>query len=416
MLSCSIEFFPERDAEILAAIPAAPAVFLLRGDPAEPSAEPYLSKTANLKRRLHRLLAPPEERSRKLNLRERARRIEYTLTGSDFESGLLLYRTLRSVFPQTYRTRLRLRLAPLVRLNLDNPWPRAYVTRRIGRLRGRSLYYGPFPSRAAAEKFLNDSLDLFKMRRCDFELNPDPAFPGCIYSEMKMCLAPCFKGCSDEQYTAEVGRVRAYLDSGGQSLTAALAAEREGASTSLEFETAAAIHARLEKVAAARGLLPEIARSLERVTGVIVQRSADAGAVALFRVDAGILSGPLAFSVEQRQGKPVSMEARLLEALAAGGRVEAGDPPALVAPPSGPPVPARVSSATSALERMEHLALLKHWYYRSSRQGEIFLADQRGELPLRRMVRGVSRVLRGEKAVDFTAESAENTKGFSDRG
>jgi hypothetical protein len=36
-------------------------------------------------------------------------------------------------------------------------------------------------SRAAAEKFLNDSLDFFKMRRCVEDLHPDPAFPGCIY-------------------------------------------------------------------------------------------------------------------------------------------------------------------------------------------------------------------------------------------
>ena len=233
------------------------------------------------------------------------------------------------------------------------------------------------------------------MRRCDFDLNPDPAFPGCIYSEMKMCLAPCFKGCTDDEYTAEVDRVRAYLDSGGQSLTATLAAEREDASAGLQFEAAAAVHARLEKVAAARSLLPEIARSLERVTGVIVQRSADAGAVALFRVDAGILSGPVAFSVEQREGKPVSMEARLVAALAAAQ------------PPS--------SSMTSAVERMEHLALLKHWYYRSSRQGEIFLVDDRGDLPLRRVVRGVSRVFRGEKAQELTAEPAESARKIADR-
>lgn len=391
MLSSTVEFSPERDAEILAGIPAAPAVFLLRGDDA---AEPYASKTANLKRRLLRLLAPPEDRSRKLNLRQTARRIEYTLTGSDFESRLLLYRTLRAVFPQTYRKRLRLRPAPLVRLNLDNPWARAYVTRRIARLRGRSVYYGPFPSRAAAEKFLNDSLDLFKMRRCDFNLNPDPAFPGCIYSEMKMCLAPCFKGCTDEEYATEVGRVRAYLDSGGQSLTAALAAERESASTNLEFEAAAGIHSRVEKAEAARGLLPAIARPLERVRGVMVQRSAEPGAVALFRLDGGMFSGPIAFSVEQREGKPVSMEARITETLAA-------EPP---------------TSSGSATELMEHLALLKHWFYRSSRQGEIFLIDERGELPLRRVVRGVSRVFRGEKAQDFTAEPAESAKDMLNRG
>jgi len=45
---------------------------------------------------------------------------------------------------------------------------------------------------------------------------------------------------------------------------------------------------------------------------------------------------------------------------------------------------------------MEHIALLKRWFYRGSRAGEIFFASN-GELPLRRIVRGISRVFRGEK-------------------
>ena len=46
---------------------------------------------------------------------------------------------------------------------------------------------------------------------------------------------------------------------------------------------------------------------------------------------------------------------------------------------------------------MEHLALLKRWFYRSTRSGEIFFADIKGGLPLRRLVRGIARVYRGEK-------------------
>jgi hypothetical protein len=46
---------------------------------------------------------------------------------------------------------------------------------------------------------------------------------------------------------------------------------------------------------------------------------------------------------------------------------------------------------------MEHLALLKRWFYRSTRIGEIFFADPKGGLPLRRLVRGIARVYRGEK-------------------
>ena len=164
MLTERIEFQPERDSDIFSAVAAAPAVFLLRGEDA--NSEPYVSKTANLRRRLQRLLSAPEERTKRLNLRDRVRWIEYTLTGSDFESGFVLYRVLRAVFPKTYSNRLRLRFAPLVKLHLENEFPRASITTRVGRISGKNVYYGPFASRVAAEKFMNDALDFFKMRRC----------------------------------------------------------------------------------------------------------------------------------------------------------------------------------------------------------------------------------------------------------
>src|SRR6202035_1363956 len=142
-------------------------------------------------------------------------------------------RTLRSTFPKTYTDRLRLRFAPLIKLHMENEYPRASITTRLGRTGGNALYYGPFASRAAAEKFANDSLDFFKMRRCVDDLHPDPAFPGCIYSEMKMCLAPCFKGCTDDDYRAEVSRVQAYFNSSGDSLVREITAQRERASSGL---------------------------------------------------------------------------------------------------------------------------------------------------------------------------------------
>ena len=106
----------------MGALPAAPAVFLLRGEDA--SAEPYVSKTANLRRRMLRLLGPAEAGTKRLNLRERVRWLEYTPTSSDFESGFLLYKVLREVFPKTYSDRLHLRPAPLVKLILENAYPR----------------------------------------------------------------------------------------------------------------------------------------------------------------------------------------------------------------------------------------------------------------------------------------------------
>jgi excinuclease ABC subunit C len=374
VLTERIEFAPEQDVELFSAVPAAPAVFLLRGEDAQ--ADPYVSKTANLRRRLQRLLGPVEERTKKLNLRDRVRWIEYAATGSDFESGFLLYRVLRETFPKTYQNRLRFRFAPFVKFHMENEYPRASVTTRLGKLNGRNVYYGPFLSRIAAEKFMNDSLDFFKMRRCVDDLHPDPKFPGCIYSEMKMCLAPCFKGCTDEEYAAEVKRVEDYFDSGGDSLLRELGDQRERASANLAFEEAAGIHARVEKLKPVVGALPEIVHRLDRLSALMIQRSQIEGCVAFFRIDAGRIAGPCTFSIQApEREKSQSMEARVEEALQA--------------------LPA--AAARPALETMEHLALLKRWYYRGSRMGEIFFADDRGDLPMRRVVRGVSRVFRGEK-------------------
>jgi excinuclease ABC subunit C len=374
VLTERLEFVPEHDAEIFASIPARPAVFLLRGHDAQ--AEPYVSKTANLRRRLQRLLGAPTEQSKRLNLRDRVRWIEFSPTGSDFESGFLLYRMLRSALPEKYSERMRLRFAPLVKLHKQNAYPRASITTRLGRMGGVNLYYGPFVSRAAAEKFANDSLDFFKMRRCVDDLNPDPAFPGCIYSEMKMCLAPCFKGCTDDEYRTEVSRVQTFFDSAGGSLVREISAQRDQASANLDFENAAAIHARLEKLKPVLGQLPEIVRRIDLLTAVIVQPSAVAGSVALFRVDAGCLSGPANFAIQAAEhAKSQSMESRVQEALAE--------------------LPA--ASVASAHEAVEHLAILKRWYYRGSRVGEIFFANDQGELPMRRIVRGIARVYRGEK-------------------
>ncbi|MGC2109130.1 MAG: UvrB/UvrC motif-containing protein, partial [Candidatus Korobacteraceae bacterium] len=252
-----IEFVPDRDSELFNAAPASAAVFVLRGNE---GSEPYVGKTSNLRRRLQRLLGAVEGQSRKLNLRDRVRQVEWTPTGSDFEASLLLYKTLRAEFPASYEKRLRLRFAPLVKLILDNPYPRATVTTRISGMKSNARYYGPFPTRVAAEKFANDSLDLFKMRRCVDDLHPDPAFPGCIYSEMKMCLAPCFKGCTDEEYAAEVERVQQFFASGGQSLLREIERQRDEASANLDFEGAAALHARLEKVKAVVAQLHDIVR------------------------------------------------------------------------------------------------------------------------------------------------------------
>ena len=195
---------------MFAAAPAGAAVFVLRG---EEGSEPYVGKSSNLRRRLQRLLGAVEGRQAASSTCAIAcAAVEWTPTGSDFEASLLLYKTLRREFPKTYGDRLRLRFAPLVKLILDNPYPRATVTTRISGRKSGAQYFGPFADARGGGEVLPTTRWISS--RCGAAPTTSiliPAFPGCIYSEMKMCLAPCFKGCTDEEYAAEVERVQQYF-------------------------------------------------------------------------------------------------------------------------------------------------------------------------------------------------------------
>ena len=349
------------------AVPDAPGVLALQFD----QGPPYLCRTARLRRRVRRLLASPAAASGRPGLLQATRGAFYQPTGSAFESALLLYRLARQHRPENYRQYLKLRTPPFVKVHLANEYPRTYVTRKLtGR---RALFFGPFVSRAAAERFESAFLDLFKIRRCREEIVPDPAHPGCIYGEMDMCLRPCQARSSLEEYRAEVGRVVEFLDSGGASLVKVIERQRDEASAGLAFEEAASLHRQLQKVQEALKLTDELAREIDGLFGLVIQPSVSEQAVEIWMVYKGFLQTQATFAFAVEDGKPVSLDSRLRESLAAleprGGDIQ---------------------------ERADHLALLNRWYHSSWRSGEIVLFDRLDQLPYRRLVNAISRVAAGK--------------------
>ena len=402
-LDCGQQFDVARDGELFAALPDRPGVLLI--EMKNPAAQPYLARTADIRRAAERLLRTPEETSKRLNLRDVATRVRYRLTGSKFEQTLTMYAQAREHFPQRYRALLKLRPPAVLKINLRNEYPRCYVTRSIRADGGFCI--GPFASRALAEAFAQDFLDLFKIRRCQIKIRRDPAFPGCIYSEMKMCLAPCFAGCTKEEYDVEVGRVVRTLASAGEALTEELERERESASETLDFERASAVHRRIEKVSGHMRTLPEIARPIENLGAVILQRAAEEKTVLVFPVVGGILRDVVVLNFAELASEPRSVEVILRAAL---------EPQA--AAPGAKPAPDDTSSATQITEAAatqpsngapsqslydeygirsvpaelpEHLSLIARWFYSKPRDGEIFFRES--TWPYRRILRACSRLL-----------------------
>jgi len=369
-------FDAARAGEFLDALPPKPAVVLIEPRPDLAGARPLLLRTADLRRRLRLLLGPRDPAAKRVHLGAYAGGVRFRLTGSAFEQALAHYQQARALWPREYRRRMRFRPAALIKLSRANPYPRAYVTRRAG---ANGTYFGPFATRRAAEAFLESFLDLFRLRRCQIKIRRDPSFPGCIYSEMKMCLAPCFAGCTSEEYAAEVERAVAFLDTGGASFLSALERQRESASSSLDFERAALLHRSLEKADAARRGIPEIARTIQALDAVILQRAAEEDTVAVFVVRAGRIADPFLLRFTDLASQPRSVEEILR---------------GLLEPSSPAPQSLRPVSESPAAELEDHLALLARWFYARPRQGEIFFAGARPRgWPYRRMLRGCSRLL-----------------------
>lgn len=397
-LDFSQEFVPAGDEEFFAAVPERAGILLI--EMREPHAHPHLVRTADLRRAAERLLRPAEAGSKRLNLREVTAQIRYRVTGSKFEQTLALYQHARANFPERYRDLLRLRPPALLKVNLRNEYPRCYVTRRLGADGG--FYFGPFASRRAADAFSEGFLDLFKIRRCQIKIRRDPSFPGCIYSEMKMCLAPCFARCTKQEYDAEVGRVLETLDTTGAALTAKFEREREAASEALDFERAAALHKRLEKVSDALRGLPELARRIEDLDAVILQRAFQEKTIVVFPLHAGVLGEPYFLNFAELSSQPRSVEAILRERLEPqiktdkrtsklGKEIESGAPDAANDEGTTADYRARYGLRAAPAELAEHLSLVTRWFYSKPREGEILFRE--GEWPYRRILRACGRLL-----------------------
>jgi len=300
---CRVEFLPEDAAAILLGVPAAPGVFSLRGEREED--EPYIVRGADLRRRLRRLLAPPEEvdeagrpvLSKRLNLRERVRWIEWTRTGSEFESTLVLYCAMREAFgAEATRKKLRLHPPYFLRVTMGHEHPRVYTTNRLSK-KALEETFGPFPSRAAAERYCDAVLDLFKLRRCYEDLVVSPEHPGCAYGEMKKCMEPCKGACSAEEYAAEARRVLEFFQTRGESMLAGVGRDRDAASEAMDFEGAAALHKQWERVKAAAVLADELVRPIAELRALVLQEAAPYEGerleeAAVFLLERGRIVGP----------------------------------------------------------------------------------------------------------------------------
>jgi hypothetical protein len=186
----------------------------------------------------------------------------------------------------------------------------------------------------------------------------------------------------------------------------------------LDFEAAASQHAKVAKIKAILSVCDDICGRLDRLDAVIIQPSVEEKSVALFHFHGGELSGPVSLTMEEEVEQSADLQQEIDQMPAEKAQEPAA--PSRTEVVTTQTIDSRlrtalellVTSGSPSTQRFsEELAILKRWYYRSHKVGEIFFANDRGELPMRRIARGATRVYRGEKeSLSIPAKESQPTE------
>ena len=249
------------------------------------------------------------------------------------------------------------------------PFARLIVTNHI--LRKSGPLFGPFASRDLAQQYQEEVLGLFQVRRCTDVLVPAADHPGCIYGEMNQCLRPCQCAVTEEEYGSEVARLADFLSNNGKGAVAVLSAARARAAESTDFEQAAQIHKRIEKMTAAAAARHEVISNIQSFNGVALTRALEPRQFRLWPMLAGYWQEPLTLDFTGQDAHARSLDQELRERL-------------------------HTALAEPYLEskRVEDLAIFSRWYYSSWRDGQWFPFRTLADLNYRRLVREISNLVK----------------------
>jgi excinuclease ABC subunit C len=356
--------------EQIAALPGSSGVYVL-GSTAQVtgSAHLHLGWSANLRKRFTRLLvsssAVPESQIGRV--RANLARIECWATGSKLESSLLMYELARAYFPDTYVKRLRLRMPWFVGLTGSDPFPRVIIANRISRNDG--VFFGPFPSRDLAQQYEQELAGLFQLRRCVERLTPEPAHPGCIYGEINQCLRPCQCAVTTEEYASEVARVAEFLSTNGKSTLNVLSAARDRACEETDFEQAAYIHKRIDKVNAAAATRDQVIAQVQQFNGIALTRAVRSRQFRLWPMLGGLWQEPITLDFSADEVRTKSLDQELREQISES-----------------------LKNVKTEGKRTEELAIFSRWYFSSWRDGHWYGFRTLADLNYRRLVRDISKM------------------------
>ncbi|PFG75277.1 excinuclease ABC subunit UvrC [Tepidiforma thermophila] len=227
----------------LAALPARPGVYIMRNAAGEVI---YVGKAARLRDRVRSYFGSPRGLEPKTRaLREQIDDFEYIVVSSPAEA-LLLEAALIKRHQPFFNIRLKDdKRYPYLKIDLQNPWPRVSITRRIENDGAR--YFGPYASAGSVRATLDLTKKLFPWRSCTKEITGRDPRP-CLDYYIKRCIAPCTAYCTKEEYDEVIQQVILFLEGKADDVLRRLRKQMDDAAERLEFERAAQLRDQIRAI------------------------------------------------------------------------------------------------------------------------------------------------------------------------
>jgi excinuclease ABC subunit C len=139
-------------------------------------------------------------------------------------------------------------------------------------------YFGPFRGRQAAVAAVRSVCDVLELRDCpsatpmrladQLELFGRTEEPLCIRGQIGRCLAPCAGRCTQAEYTARVSVSRSFLNGTTDQPLAILRERMSVAARRLQFEYAAELRDRTERLELMQAEVVELSRMVDSLSFV----------------------------------------------------------------------------------------------------------------------------------------------------
>ncbi len=205
----------------------------------------YIGKAKDLKKRVSSYFGKAIKDRKTSQIKFLTDRIETFTTKNEVEALLLEQMLIKENKPRFNILLRDDKTYPYIYFSLDHEYPGVYSRRTKKSIDKK--YFGPFVSSEAVKKSIKEIQKIFKLRNCSDNTFANRTRP-CIEFQMKRCSAPCVQKINKVDYFEDISSAKSFLTSSDTKTVQRLMKDIEKAVSMLEFEKAADIRDRLNRL------------------------------------------------------------------------------------------------------------------------------------------------------------------------